>query len=104
MPAATISASPGNSVCEGTSVTYTVTPTANAGSTPTYRWLKGGTPISPPATGSTYSYVPANGDVISCEMTSSIACPSQNPVTTGSITMAITAVVIPSVTITGAPD
>ena len=59
-------------VCKGTTVTLTAIPT-NGGSLPAYQWKKNGTNIDD-ATNSTYTYVPENGDIISCEMTSNADC------------------------------
>ncbi len=78
-----------NNICSGTSVTYTATPT-NGGTTPQYQWKKGGSNISG-ATLSTYSYTPVNGDVITCQLTSSISCPSGNPALSNSVTMTVIA-------------
>jgi len=100
-PAATITAS-GNNVCAGTSITYTVSNIANGGSSPTYRWMKGGTTIVG-ATGSSYSYEPENNDVITCEVTSSILCVSSNPVISNGITMVITPTVSPLINISATP-
>ena len=68
-----------NPVCAGVSVTFTATP-VNPGASPTYSWKKGGTLISG-ATNSTYSYIPVNGDVITCVMTSGLACTTGSPAT-----------------------
>ncbi|MCX6277630.1 MAG: M6 family metalloprotease domain-containing protein, partial [Bacteroidetes bacterium] len=82
----TIAAS-ANNVCAGTSVTFTATP-ANGGALPAYQWKKGISVIAG-ATNATYSYAPANGDVITCLLTSSATCVSNNPATSNAITMAI---------------
>lgn len=78
-----------NNICSGTSVTYTATPT-NGGTTPQYQWKKGGSNISG-ATLSTYSYAPVNGDVITCQLTSNISCPSGNPALSNSVTTTVIA-------------
>jgi uncharacterized protein GlcG (DUF336 family) len=74
-------------VCAGTQVTFTATPT-NGGATPTYQWRKNSTNITG-ATNATYSYVPANGDVITCRMTSSLNCVTGNPATSTGISMTV---------------
>jgi hypothetical protein len=81
----TISAST-NPVCAGTSVTFTATPT-NGGTAPTYQWYINGTLITG-ATNSTYTYVPANGDVVKCLVTSNASCVTNNPATS-SLTMTV---------------
>ena len=75
-----------NAVCAGTTVTFTATP-ENGGGSPVFAWFKGTIPVG--GNLSTFSYVPANGDIISCQMTSSASCPSQNPVVSNGVTMSV---------------
>ncbi|MFZ4521746.1 MAG: T9SS type A sorting domain-containing protein [Bacteroidales bacterium] len=76
-----------NPVCGGTSVTFTATPT-NGGLTPAFQWVVNGTNVG---TGTpTYSYVPANNDVVTCVLTSSEACISGSPATSNAVTMDVT--------------
>ena len=60
-----------DSVCVGTVVTYTATP-VGGGASPSYLWTVNGFPAG--TTGNTYTYTPADGDVVKCTMTSSIPC------------------------------
>jgi len=76
-----------NNVCQGTSVTFTATP-VNGGSSPGYQWKKNGINI-PGATNSTYTYAPANGDAITCEITSNATCISNITATSNTVTMAV---------------
>jgi len=69
VPAVTIAASPSNSVCAGTAVTFTPTP-SNA-VTPTYTWYVNG--ISQ-GISSTFNYVPTNGNTVQAVMTSNGTC------------------------------
>jgi len=102
MPTITISAST-NSVCSGTAVTYSSTVT-NGGTSPGYQWRVNGTPVGG-ATASTYTYEPANGDVVTCVLTSNAVCANPTTVTsTPGITMIITTTVIPTLTIIAVPD
>ncbi len=75
-----------NPVCSGTSVTYTATP-VNGGATPVYQWKMNGTNVG--SNSSTYSYIPAHGNIVTCELTSSITCTSGNPATSNAITMTV---------------
>lgn len=72
-PAVSLSVAPGDTVCAGTNTSFVATPT-NGGTTPTYVWSVNGSLVT--GTGDSYTYVPANGDIVSVTMTSSEACPS----------------------------
>jgi len=65
------------SVCQGEPVTFTATP-VNEGLTPVYHWLVNGV-ADPTANGSVFGYVPADGDLVTLEMTSSENCATNNP-------------------------
>jgi len=69
-PSISVTASPGDTVCQGTAVTFVATPVFG-GSTPIYSWLQNGVPVS---SAESYTYVPANGDVVFCTLTSSYLC------------------------------
>ena len=84
-----------STVCIGTTVTYTAVPTN--GGTPSYQWKVNGTNIGPNL--STFSYTPNNGDVVRVEMLSSLSCAL--PVSSNTITMNVTASLVPSITIAG---
>ena len=86
-----------NNVVAGTLVTFTATP-ANGG-IPAYQWNVNG---SNAGTGlSTYAYTPANGDVVSCEMTSSLSCVTSSTATSNLITMTVTSATPVTSTFTG---
>jgi uncharacterized protein YjdB len=57
-PAVTVSASPNDTVCTGTIVTFTA-PSLYSGTAPIYTWIKNGVNV---ATGTTYNYAPPVGD------------------------------------------
>jgi hypothetical protein len=99
VPSISINAST-NNVCSGTTVTFSPT-TSGGGSSPTYQWYVNGLLVG---SGSSYTYVPANNDVVTCKLTSSDTCANPNPVTSTGITMIITPIVIPSLTITAVHD
>lgn len=98
-PTISISATPGSTVCTGTSVTYTAT-VSNGGSTPTYQWYKNGTVVS---TGSNYTYTPTNNDSVRCVLTSSNPCVTATTAYSNTITMTVNTVVTPGISITAAP-
>lgn len=84
------------SICSGTQVTFTATPT-NGGSAPTYQWKKNG--LNAASTTSTFTTsLLNNGDVISCVMTGNASCGS-GTVTSNLITMTVTQTVTPSISI-----
>jgi len=77
-----------NPVYPGTQVTFTATP-AYGGSVPAYQWRVNAVNAAN-ATNASYTYMPANGDMVSCIMTSSELCPATNPVQSNVIIMAVT--------------
>ncbi len=92
VPTVSLSVAPGTTVCAGTTVTFTPSPTGG-GTSPTYTWTVGGLAV---ASGSTYSYVPSSGDVVGVTMTSSALCAS--PATaSGSVAMTVD---VPAITAT----
>jgi hypothetical protein len=100
-PSVSIAASPGNNICAGTNVTFTATPT-NGGATPSYQWRLNGNNVG--ANSNTYSNAAlVNGDVVTCELTSSVTCVTSPTATSNSITMNVTANVTPSVSISANP-
>jgi len=74
-----------DSVCAGTPVTFTATPT-NGGTTPTFQWKVNG--LNQGMNDSVFNYAPVNGDSITCVLTSSITiCITNNPATSNVIIM-----------------
>ncbi|HET9279143.1 MAG TPA: hypothetical protein VFN95_13190, partial [Flavitalea sp.] len=85
-------------ICAGQQVTFTATPT-NGGNSPTYQWkLNGNNVGSNSATYQTASL--ANADTIKVVMTSSLSCASSPTAISNSISMDVSASVLPSVGIT----
>ncbi len=70
----TVTMSPGNhdTICVGTSTTFNVV-TTSGGSSPVYLWSVNWMPVGAGTT--SYSYTPANGDIVRCGMISSSPCP-----------------------------
>ena len=101
-PTISISASPGNTICSGTAVTFSSTIT-NGGTGATYQWKKNGTSI-PGATSSTYSSSTlSNGDVITCVLSSSLNCASPMSATSNSISMTVNATSGPTANVSVSP-
>jgi hypothetical protein len=73
-----------NSVCAGSFVTFTATPT-NGGVTPGYQWQVNG--ITTGANSPAYAYTPTDGDVVTCILLSNAGCPVNNPATSNAIIM-----------------
>jgi uncharacterized protein (TIGR02145 family) len=92
----TIAAS-GNAVCAGTPVTFTATP-VNQGTSPVYQWKVNG--VNAGSNAPTFAYAPANGDIVTCILTSSnTVCTSNNPATSNAITMVVNPIQPVSVTV-----
>jgi hypothetical protein len=73
-----IAASPGTTVYSNTPVTFTATPT-NGGTTPAYQWKVNGVNVGTNSVN--YTYTPLQGDVVTCTLTSSLTCVTNNPAT-----------------------
>jgi hypothetical protein len=96
LPVSVSIAASANPVCAGTSVTFTATPT-NGGSNPTYQWQVNGLNVG--TNNPVYTYVPVNGDVVTCILTSNLTCATGNPATSNPITMTVNPLLPVSVTI-----
>jgi PKD repeat protein len=86
-----------STICTGTNVTFTATP-SNEGTTPTYQWTLNGANVGTSSV--TYSNNSLNnGDVVNCTLTSSSTCASPTTATSSDITMTVTSSVTPTVSI-----
>ena len=85
-------------ICANQSVTFSATVT-NGGGAPTYQWQKGGVAISGAISSDYTSASPADGDIISVVVTSNANCASPSTAFSNAITLHVTAMVAPSVTI-----
>ncbi|MGZ4076384.1 MAG: T9SS type A sorting domain-containing protein, partial [Bacteroidia bacterium] len=82
-----VSASPSSTICAGTNVTFTATPT-NGGTTPAYQWKINGVNVGTNST--TYSNSSlSNGDLVTCVLTSNATCATGNPATSNTVTMTV---------------
>lgn len=98
VPTVSISANPGSTICNGSAVTFSSTAVYGGGS-PTYQWKKNGINITG-ATSSTYTTSTAsNNDAFKCVVTSSLSCASPGTANSNSITMAVTPISLPTISI-----
>jgi hypothetical protein len=88
LPVSVLISASANPFCQGSQVTFTAIPT-NGGTAPSYQWKVNSVNAGP--NNPVYSYSPSNGDVVSCVLTSNIACHIGNPATSNSITMIVNA-------------
>jgi hypothetical protein len=100
-PSVSISANPGSTVCAGTSVTFTATPT-NGGTTPIYQWKVNGVNAGTNSTTFTTTTL-TNGQIVTFDLTSNATCPSPATVTSNGITMTLNPVAVPSISISANP-
>lgn len=81
--------SPNTDICQGQTATFTLN-AANQGSTPTIEWLKNGIVITGTAGLSTVVLSGlANGDIISCRETTSLACATPSVITSNAISVTV---------------
>ena len=96
-PSVSITSSTSDTICAGTPVTFTATSSAG-GTAPFYQWLKNGSIAD---TGSSYSYVPVNGDSVRCVLTGSSPCTIPSTAGSNSIIMVVDTLSIPAISVTG---
>jgi uncharacterized protein YjdB len=99
IPSVIIASSVGDTACSGTLITLTAIP-VNGGSAPYYEWSVNGTGMG---AGSSFTYLPTDADVVSVQMTSSIACALPLSIS-ASKTITVGNTETPSVTITASPS
>ncbi|REJ84275.1 MAG: hypothetical protein DWQ39_10235 [Bacteroidetes bacterium] len=87
-PSVSISASPGDSLCQGETVVLTASP-VNGGVNPLYDWRLNNQSIASGVDNISMNNL-NDGDQISCVMTSSFPCPSINPVSSSFIPFTVT--------------
>jgi hypothetical protein len=98
-PVVSVGSSMGDTLCPGMLSTFTPIP-VNGGTSPTYVWRVNGVMVS---TASSYSFIPANGDVVTVKMTSNATCVLPDSAV-GSKTITVLPTGIPSVSISINPD
>ena len=99
-PSVSISISPSDTLCAHVAATIIPAP-VNGGTLPTYRWVKNGITA---ATGSIYTYVPANGDNIFCVLHSNYKClVVDTAYSTNNINIHVVPLLVPGVNINAYP-
>lgn len=78
-----VSISGNNIIIAGSYATFTATPIN--GGTPTYQWKVNGANVGSPT--NVYTYYPLSGDVVSCTMTSNLACITTSTVNSNNISV-----------------
>jgi hypothetical protein len=94
-PVAGVLVSPNDTVCQFNPVTFTAAPTYG-GTAPTYRWFVDG---SFKTTGDTYTFIPEDGEVVTCELTSNYRCRLATTVTSTGVVMSVDSIRVPTVSI-----
>jgi len=75
-----------DTVCQGDPVSFSAH-TANGGISPAFQWKVNGANVG--TNDSIYTYVPFNGDIVNCILTSSEPCTVNNPATSNPVTMTV---------------
>lgn len=98
-PSVTLLASPSDTVCSGFTLTHTAIG-AYGGSAPFYMWIVNNNYV---ASGPAYSYVPGNGDSVTCVMMSNYFCRTADFASSPTAYIEVDMPVIPVATITASP-
>lgn len=100
-PTVVLGSGGGFNICGTASpVLFTATPTGG-GTAPAYAWTVNGAAVG--GAGDTYSYVPANGDIVAVQLISSYPCAVPTTAAT-SVVMTVNPLVVPSVAIAVSPN
>lgn len=100
IPLVGITTDPGDTVCKGMAVRLTAAPTYG-GSSPSFIWMKFGLNVS---AGPEYSYIPDDGDIITCFMTSNYPCLMYDTARSYSQLISVDTALIPIVNISASPS
>ncbi|TRZ75048.1 MAG: hypothetical protein D4R97_03200 [Bacteroidetes bacterium] len=86
-----------NPVCAGSSITFMATPTSG-GFNPSFQWKVNG--INAGTNSPIFTYTPLNGDLVSCILTSSETCTTNNPASSIQYPVSVSPILPVSVTVT----
>jgi hypothetical protein len=93
----TLSIAGNTSICQGTSTTYTATTNVTGGN---YQWKVNG--VNTGVNAANHNYIPANGDVVSCVVTTpSSPCYSSPTVASNNLSISVTPKITPTISISG---
>jgi trimeric autotransporter adhesin len=98
-PSVSISPSPGDTVCAGTSVTLTPV-TLYGGHAPVYTWMKNGDVAG---SGAAYTWIPDDRDIVYCIMHSDYPCQTKSIDTSADLLITVDTPVAPRVFISALP-
>lgn len=99
LPASVSIAASASTVCSGSSVTFTATPT-NGGVSPTYQWFVNGNPVVGQTASTFTSTTLTNGTSVTVQMTSNATpCLTGSPATSNAIPITVTSLLVPSVSV-----
>jgi hypothetical protein len=96
LPAVSIKADPGDTVCQFSLTTFTAQP-LYGGPSPLYTWMVNGVVAG---TGSEYAYLPVQGDAIGVTMVSDYLCRLANTAASSNVDMTVDSIIVPHVTVT----
>ena len=82
-------------------MTFLASP-VNEGLSPVYQWKVNGTIVG--TNNPTYSYIPVNGDIVTCILNSSEICTTNNPATSNQVIMVINSNLVVSVSISASAN
>jgi len=99
-PSVSLSATPDDTVCKGTIVTVHASPTYG-GTAPGYTWVKNGAPMT--TTGSSFTFMPNDGDMVYVAMASSYPCRLANSDTSAPLRIKVDTALYPLITINANP-
>ncbi len=97
LPSVTLATDPGDTICGGEKITLTALP-VYGGYTPSYDWFVNKVPTG---TGTAFTYVPVDKDIVYCKMTSTFPCKTATVVPSNNVVVTVDSPIIPHITISG---
>ncbi|PKP19636.1 MAG: hypothetical protein CVU05_10910, partial [Bacteroidetes bacterium HGW-Bacteroidetes-21] len=88
---------PVTTICEGQLATFTAVP-SNGGTTPAYQWYVNAQPVGTNSATFSSSTL-TNASIVTCQLTSSLGCTTNNPATSTAVNMTVTSNIDPQISI-----